>query len=213
MKPEHYRMYLKARYKYYWHTSARDAWRRVRYEMARQVRRRLSPTYASVEAMVNVNTDKANYTINGISFFLTINAYPGEYVFEGVGEVVSGRNKPNSTHGHDRNDAYWVLDYNYRDPVVLIPDYTWVKRYQETKTRWGKAYAARYATEGRNRDIKWAEDTYRDGEYELCVRIVFQEDEDDIEEDWFPSDDLTSIYDWIASKLDWKTNEQQRQAA
>ena len=213
MKTEHYQMYLKARYAHYWHTPACNAWRQVRYELAQQTRRRLSPTYASVEAMVNVNTGKATYTINGILFFLTINEHPNEYVFEGVGEVVSGRNKPNYKHGHDRNDAYWVLDFHHRDPVVLVPDYTWVKRYQETKTKWGKAYAARYATEGRNRDIKWAEDTYRDGEYELCVRIVFLEDEDDLEEEWFSSDELTSIYDWIASKLDWKTNEQRRQAA
>jgi len=213
MKTEHYQMYLKARYAHYWHTSACDAWRRVRYELAQQTRRRLSPTYASVEAMVSANTDKANYTINSISFSLTINEHPTEYTFEGIGEFVSGRGKPNYKHGHDRNDAYWVLDYNYRDPVVLVPDYTWVKRYQEMKTKWGKAYAARYATEGRNHGIEWARDTQQNGEYERCVRIVFQEDEDDIEEEWFSSDDLTSVYDWIASKLDWKTNEQQRQAA
>lgn len=213
MKSEIYRRYLQLRYAHYWHTPARDAWRQLQNEYATQARRRLSPTYESVEAMVNVNTGKANYTINGISFSLTINEYPNEHTFEVIGEFVSGRDKPNYKHGHDRNDAYWVLDFHYRDPVVLVPDYTWVQRYQETKTKWGKAYAARYATEGRNRDIKWAEDTYRDGEYELCVRIVFQEDEDDIEEEWFSSDDLTSIYDWIASKLDWKTNEQQRQAA
>lgn len=163
--------------------------------------------------MVNIYAEKANYTINGISFLLTINEYPNEYVFEGVGKVASGRNKPNYKHGHDRNDAYWVLDYNYRDSVVLIPDDTWVKRYRDTKGRWGKAYAARYATEGRNRDIEWAIGTQQNGEYERYVRISFQEDEDDIEEEWFSPDDLTSIYDWIASKLDWKTNEQQRQAA
>ena len=213
MKPEMYQRYLKLRYAHYWHTSARDAWRRIKYELAQQTRQRLSLTYASVKAMVSIYTEKANYTINGISFSLTINEYPTEYAFEGIGEFVNGRDKPNYTHGHDRNDAYWVLDYNYRDPVVLVPDYTWIMRYQETKTKWGKAYAARYATEVRNRGIKWAEATYRDGEYERCVRIVFQEDEDDIEEEWFSSDELTSIYDWIASKLDWKTNEQQRQAA
>lgn len=209
MDQTRYRQYLKARGQYPDPRKAVDAWRTVRYNLVQSAKRRLSLTYAEVERVVDDSTSEQHYCIAGVSFKLDINMYQNDDAFEGFGKV---ENRPGYL-GHDRNDEYWVLDHYGRATTVLIPEYTRADRYRDyCAMKYGKARASDVATKNRESDIKVAEEIYVHGAYEHYVTLIIEGDDDDKDEEWFASDDLTSIYDWIASKLDSYIS-QQRQAA
>jgi len=210
MDRAHYRQYLKARGQYPDPQKAVDAWRCVQYDLVQTIKRRLSPTYAEVERVVDGNTSKQHYCIAGVSFKLDIGMYQNDDAFEGFGKV---ENRSEHVEGHDRNDEYWVLRYDARSTLLLIPEYTRAERYRDyCAMKYGKARANDVATKHRQSDIKWAEKSCEHGEYERYVTLIIEGDDDGEDVEWFSSDDLTSIYDWIASKLDSYIS-QQRQAA
>lgn len=178
--------------------------------MAQTAKRRLSPTYAEVERIADGSTDVQHYCIAGVSFKLDIDMYQNDDAFEGFGKIDS---RSGYLEGHDRNDEYWILDHHGNATTVLIPEYTRAERYRDyCAMKYGKARANEVATKNRESDIKAAEEIYVYGEYERRVTLIIEGDDDGEDEEWFSSDDLTSIYDWIASKLDSYIS-QQRQAA
>jgi hypothetical protein len=210
MDQTHYQQYLKARGQYPDMLKAADAWRCVQYDLAQTAKRRLSPTYAEVERIVDGSTDVQHYCIAGVSFKLDIGMYQNDDAFEGFGKVYS---KSGYLEGHDRNDEYWVLRYDPRSTLLLTPEYTRANRYSDyCAMKYGKARANDAATKYRQSDIKWAEKCYEHGEYERYVTLIIEGDDDGENVEWFSPDDLTSIYDWVASKLDSYVS-QQRQAA
>ncbi len=210
MNPMRYQQYLKARGQYPDLQKAVDAWRCVQYDLVQTAKRRLSPTYAEVERVVDDSTSVQHYCIAGVPFKLNVDMYQNDDAFEGFGKV---KNRSGYLEGHDRNDEYWVLDHHGNATTVLIPEYTRAERYRDyCAMKYGKARANDAATKYRQSDIKWAEKSCEYGEYECRVALVIEGDDDDEDEEWFASDDLTSIYDWIASKLDSYIS-QQRQAA
>ncbi len=205
-----YQQYLKTRGQYPDMLKAADAWQSVRHSLAQTAKRRLSPTYAEVERIVDGNTDVQHYCIAGVSFKLDINMYQNDYAFEGFGKVDS---RSGYLEGHDRNDEYWVLDHYGNATTVLIPEYTRAERYRDyCAMKYGKARANEVATKYRQSDIKWVKEIYVYGEYERCVTLIIEGDDDGENVEWFSPDELTSIYDWVASKLDSYIS-QQRQAA
>lgn len=210
MDRAHYQQYLKARGQYPDMLKAADAWRSVRHSLAQAAKRRLSPTYAEVERIVDGSTDVQHYCIAGVSFKLNVDMYQNDDAFEGFGKV---ENRSGHVEGHDRNDEYWVLRYDLRSTLLLIPEYTRAERYRDyCAMKYGKARANDTATKYRQSDIKWAEKSCEHGEYECRVALIIEGDDDGENEEWFASDDLTSIYEWIASELDSYIS-QQRQAA
>lgn len=210
MDRAHYRQYLKARGQYPDLQKAVDAWRCVQYDLVQAAKRRLSLTYAEVERVVDDSTSVQHYCIAGVSFKLNVDMYQNDDAFEGFGKVCS---RSGYLEGHDRNDEYWVLDHYGRTTTVLIPEYTRAERYRDCcAMKYGKARANDAATKYRESDIKVAEEIYVHGAYEHYVTLIIEGDDDDKDEEWFSSGDLTSIYDWIASKLDSYIS-QQRQAA
>lgn len=210
MDQTHYQQYLKARGQYPDPQKAVDAWRCVQYDLVQAAKRRLSLTYAEVERVVDGSTSVQHRDIAGVSFKLNVDMYQNDDVFEGFGKV---ENRSGYLEGHDRNDEYWVLRYDSRSTLLLIPEYTRANRYSDyCAMKYGKARANDAATKYRQSDIKWAEKSCEYGEYECRVALVIEGDDDGENEEWFASDDLTSIYDWIASKLDSYIS-QQRQAA
>lgn len=210
MNPMRYQQYLKARGQYPDMLKAADAWRSVRHSLVQTAKRRLSPTYAEVERVVDGSTSVQHYCIAGVSFKFNVDMYQNDDAFEGFGKV---ENRPGYLEGHDRNDEYWVLDHYGRATTVLIPEYTRAERYRNyCAMKYGKARANDVATKNRESDIKVAEEIYVHGEYERYATLIIEGDDDGEDVEWFASDDLTSIYDWIASKLDSYIS-QQRQAA
>lgn len=211
--PTLYQQYLKARYQHYWTETAASAWRSVQYNIRGQVRRKLSPSYAQVEKTVRLTEGNYEYTICDVAFSLSI-TYCEPFdreSFEGMGRVKAGGE--NCQHGHDRNDKYWVLDYyRGREYTVLEPDDTWLNRYQYYLPKHGKARAADLATAWRDSQIKWAVEEYKNPEAEYYVQFKPEGEDDWLEEEYFYDSDLTSIYDWVASKIDSIVSER-RQAA
>lgn len=211
--PTLYQQYLKARYQHYWTETAASAWRSVQYNISEQVRRKLSPSYAQVEKTVRLTERNYGYTICDVTFSLSItNCEPyGRESFEGTGRVEAGGE--NCRHGHDRNDKYWVLAYyQHGRYTVLEPDDTWLSTYRYYLPKHGKARAADLATAWRDSQIKWAVEEYENPEAEHYVQFKPEGEDDWSEEEYFYDSDLTSIYDWVASKIDSIVSER-RQAA
>jgi hypothetical protein len=178
--------------------------------LVQAAKRRLSLTYTEVERVVDGGISEQHYCIAGVSFKLNVDMYQNDDAFEGFGKV---ENRSGHVEGHDRNDEYWVLDHYGSTTTVLIPEYTRADRYSDyCAMKYGKARANDTATKNRESDIKVAEEIYVHGEYERYATLIIEGDDDGEDVEWFSSDDLTSIYDWIASKLDSYIS-QQRQAA
>ena len=210
MDQTRYRQYLKARGQYPDPQKAVDAWRCVQYDLVQTIKRRVSPTYAEVERVVDGSTDVQHYCIAGVSFKLNVDMYQNDDALEGFGKTSS---RSGYLEGHDRNDEYWVLDHHGNTTTVLIPEYTHANRYRDyCDMKYGKARAYDVATKYRDADIKAAEEIYVHGEYERYATLIIEGDDDGENVEWFSSDGLTSIYDWIASELDSYIS-QQRQAA
>lgn len=210
MDPMHYQQYLKSRGQYPDLRKASDAWRCVQYDLMQAAKRRLSRTYAEVKRVVADSTGTRLYTIAGVAFKFCMDEHQNEYAFEGFGKI---EHKSGYLKGHDRNDEYWVFDCARNSSTVLIPEYTRAERYRDyCAMKYGKARANDVATKYRQSDIKWVKEIYEHGVYERYVTLIIEGDDDGEDEEWFAPDDLTSIYDWIASKLDSYIS-QQRQAA
>lgn len=185
----------------------------MQYNISEQVRRKLSPSYAQVEKTVRLTERNYGYTICDVTFSLSItNCEPyGRESFEGTGRVEAGGE--NCRHGHDRNDKYWVLAYyQHGRYTVLEPDDTWLSTYRYYLPKHGKARAADLATAWRDSQIKWAVEEYENPEAEHYVQFKPEGEDDWSEEEYFYDSDLTSIYDWVASKIDSIVSER-RQAA
>lgn len=210
MDRAHYRQYLKARGQYPDLQKAVDAWRCVQYDLVQAAKRRLSPTYAEVERVVDNSVGTRFYTIAGIALKLCIDEFQNDDAFEGFGKI---KNRSGYLEGHDRNDEYWVLDHYGKTTTVLIPEYTRADRYSDYCARkYGKARANDVATKYRESDIKAAEEIYVHGECDRRVALIIEGDDDGETEEWFQPYDLEQIYDWVASELDSYIS-QQRQAA
>ena len=210
MNPTHYQQYLKARGQYPNPQKAVDAWRCVQYDLMHAAKRRLSPTYAEVDRVVSDSTGTRLYTIAGIALKLTIDEFQNEDAFESFGKI---EHRSGYLEGHDRNDEYWLFNCGRNSSTILIPEYTRAGRYHDyCAMKYGKARANDVATKYRKSDLKLAEEIYQYGEYERRVALVIEDNDDDEYEEWFSSDDLTSIYEWIASKLDSYISQQRRAA-
>lgn len=185
----------------------------MQYNTCRQVRRKLSPSYAQVEKTVRLTEDDYGYTICGVTFSLSIHyCEPSDREsLANIGRITTGGE--NCRHGHDRNDKYWVLDHRQRgEYAVLKPNETWLNTYRYYLPKHGKARAADLATAQRNRQIKWAVEEYENPEAEYYAQFEPEGEDDWLEEEYFYDSDLTSIYDWVASKIDSIVSER-RQAA
>lgn len=214
---ERYQQYLKLRYEYRYPTSAADVVRRIKHDIRCTVKRRLSTTHKLLEQMVTLRVQDYRETLNdyqvaGIAFRFGIYSYNHEDVFESWG-TVEWRKEAKYREGHDRNGEYYVLNFDRGERLVLTPSYTLMEYYRDGIKRWGKALAWQAACAARDADIKICQDLTKYGEEELEARLEFA-GEDDIESEYFSSDDdLTSILDWLRDNIDSRLAEQQRHAA
>lgn len=213
-----YHQYLKLRYRWPRPTPAADAVRCIKYGICREVERRLSATHELLDREVTLRVRSYgegldNYQVAGVSFSFGVYSHTNDNVFESYGSG-EWRRESKFREGHDRNGEYYVLGYDCGNSFVLTPSYTFMEHYRDGIRRWGKALAWRSACAARDADIKICKDLMEyGGEEEYEAQLVFA-GEDDIEYEYFSSDDnLTSILDWLRAKIDSRLAEQQRQAA
>lgn len=203
-----YQRYLELRHAYYYPVTALDAWRQIKHQQVTAVRRKLSATFDKVRLELDI-THSGLFTITffGADYGVEIK-YLETYwddQFEGIGKIERRRSEYTD---HERNDAYWYIDSS----MIFIPDETWIDRYKYYLPRYGKAKALDMALAGRAADITWVKNMMRDGPgTEVLVTIELPDDGGE-DQEFFSADDLTSIYDWVASKID-SAIAQQRQAA
>lgn len=201
-----YKQYLGLRNERYYPTTALEAWRQIKYQITQQVKRKLSPTYAAIVRLVDPYKNSVEeYKVAGLTFKIEVHHYDNfdTNPYEGIGEI-----EYEYVEDSDRNDEYWKLD----SKTIFTPNETWVDHYRYYLPKWGKAKAAQMAYASRKSEMKWVMNTFRDGvESEITCTLIDPDGDEDME--FFYLDDLTSIYDWVASKIDSQIAQRQRQAA
>ncbi len=204
-----YQQYLKLRHAHYHPVTALDAWRQIKHQQVTAVKRKLSTTFSKVYLELDISQSGLfTITFFGADYGVEIK-YLETYwddPFEGIGKIKRRRSE---YPDHERNDAYWYIDSN----TLFVPGETWIDRYKYYLPKYGKARARDMALAWRAADIKWLKNMMRDGpETEVLVTIELPDDEGE-DQEFFSADELTSIYDWVASKIDSAIAQRQRQAA